>query len=120
MAAVTMTPAKQAYDEVLKMAGATLPHRDRGWMNGWSMWSKPARSGAKAGNFTPEPMKGLAKNNYGKAGNGIITDMSQIGGYPEYKGEPVRTWVPTAFCFHGRKNSVWMRVMRRLPRNLQA
>jgi len=25
-------------------------------------------------------MKGLAKNNIGKAGNGIITDIAQVGG----------------------------------------
>jgi hypothetical protein len=42
------------------------------------------------GQETPiEPMKGLAKNNIGVAGNGIITDISQVGGYPEYKGDPV-------------------------------
>ena len=35
-------------------------------------------------------MKGLAKNNIGMAGNGIITDISQVGGYPEYKGEPFK------------------------------
>ena len=40
--------------------------------------------------ITPPPMKGLAKNNIGTAGNGIITDVSQVGGYPEYKGEPIK------------------------------
>jgi hypothetical protein len=35
-------------------------------------------------------MEGLAKNNIGQAGNGIITDPAQVGGYPEYKGEPVK------------------------------
>ena len=40
--------------------------------------------------FTPPPMKGLAKNNIGMAGNGIITDISQVGGWPEYKGEPIK------------------------------
>jgi hypothetical protein len=40
--------------------------------------------------ITPTPMKGLAKNNIGKAGNGIITEPSQVGGYPEYKGEPIK------------------------------
>jgi hypothetical protein len=40
--------------------------------------------------FTPRPMKGLAKNNIGVAGNGIITDISQVGGWPEYKGEPIK------------------------------
>ena len=38
----------------------------------------------------PAPMRGLAKNNWGVAGNGIITDVSQIGGYPEYKGAPIK------------------------------
>jgi hypothetical protein len=33
-------------------------------------------------------MKDLAKNNIGVAGDGIITDIKQVGGYPEYKGEP--------------------------------
>ena len=35
-------------------------------------------------------MKGLAKNNIGEYGNGIITDPAQVGGYPEYKGEPIK------------------------------
>ena len=39
--------------------------------------------------ITPPPMKGLAKNNLGKAGNGIITDIAQVGGYPDYKGTPI-------------------------------
>jgi hypothetical protein len=33
-------------------------------------------------------IEGLAKNDMGEAGNGIITDISQVGGYPDYKGEP--------------------------------
>jgi hypothetical protein len=40
--------------------------------------------------FLPPQPEGLAKNNYGKAGNGIITDVSQVGGYPEYKGEQIK------------------------------
>jgi len=44
--------------------------------------------------FTPPPMKGLAKNNIGTAGNGIITDISQVGGWPEYKGEPIKDLGP--------------------------
>jgi hypothetical protein len=40
--------------------------------------------------ITPPPMKGLAKNNIGKAGNGIITDPAQVGGYPEYQGAPIK------------------------------
>jgi len=102
MAAVTMTPAKQAYDEVLKMAGATLPHRDPvderviNVVKTGKVWSEGKE-------FTPEPMKGLAKNNYGKAGNGIITDVSQIGGYPEYKGEPVKDLGPDGIPLSWKK-----------------
>jgi hypothetical protein len=70
-------------------AGATLPKRDsvderavRQTKTGitWSMGKE----------FTPEPMKGLPKNDIGTAGNGIITDISQVGGYPEYEGEPLK------------------------------
>ena len=39
-------------------------------------------------------MKGLARNNFGKAGNGIITDPAQVGGYPEYQGEPIKDLCP--------------------------
>jgi len=34
-------------------------------------------------------MKGLAKNNIGEYGNGIITDIAQVGGYPVYEGDPI-------------------------------
>jgi hypothetical protein len=89
MPGVKMETAKAAFDSVLKDAGATLPHRDvvderviRSVRTG-QVWSEGKE-------FTPTPMKGLAKNNWGKAGNGIITDVSQVGGYPEYKGEPIK------------------------------
>ena len=89
MAPVTMTSAKDAYQAVLKNAGATLPHRDpvdvriiREVETG-KVWSEGRE-------FLPPQMKGLAKNNFGMAGNGIITAISQVGGYPEYQGEPVK------------------------------
>ena len=89
MAAVSMTSAKEAYAAVLENAGATLPRRDsvderavRETKTG-KVWSKGRE-------FTPPQMKGLAENNIGTAGNGIITDISQVGGYPEYKGEPFK------------------------------
>jgi len=84
-----MTSAEVAYEEVLQNAGATLPHRDPvderivTEVKTGKVWSEGSE-------FTPTPMKGLAKNNFGKAGNGIITDISQVGGYPEYKGEPIK------------------------------
>jgi hypothetical protein len=89
MAPIPMTSAEVAYGDVLKNAGATLPHRDPvderviDEVKTGKVWSEGKE-------FTPTPMKGLAKNNFGKAGNGIITDISQVGGYPEYKGEPIK------------------------------
>ena len=89
MPPMTITSAKQAFDDVLKNAGCTLPRRDAvdlrviEEVRTGKVWSEGKE-------ITPPPMKGLAKNNIGKAGNGIITDPSQVGGYPEYKGEPVK------------------------------
>jgi hypothetical protein len=88
MAPVATLSARDAFAAVLKNAGATLPHRDPvdkrviDEVKSGKVWSEGKE-------FTPKPMEGLAKNNWGKAGNGIITDPSQVGGYPEYKGEPV-------------------------------
>jgi hypothetical protein len=89
MPAMTITSAKEAFDAVLDGAGATLPRRDPvderviAEVRTGKVWSEGKE-------FTPTPMKGLAKNNFGEAGNGIITDPSQVGGYPEYKGEPIK------------------------------
>jgi hypothetical protein len=89
MPPMTITSAKQAFDDVLNGAGCTLPHRDAvdirviNEVRTGEVWSQGKE-------FTPPPMKGLAKNNIGVAGNGIITEPSQVGGYPEYKGEPIK------------------------------
>ena len=89
MPPMTITSAKQAFDDVLKNAGVNLPRRDAvderviTEVRTGKVWSEGKE-------ITPKPMKGLAKNNIGKAGNGIITDVSQVGGYPDYKGEPVK------------------------------
>jgi len=89
MPPMTMTSAKEAYDAVLENAGATLPKRDAvderviAAVRTGIVWSKGK-------DFRPPPMKGLAKSSIGMAGNGIITDISQVGGYPDYKGEPVK------------------------------
>ena len=89
MPPMTITSAKQAYKDVLNGAGDTLPRRDAVDKR----VIKEVRTGkvwSQGKEFLPPQMKGLAKNNYGMAGNGIITDISQVGGYPEYKGEPVK------------------------------
>jgi hypothetical protein len=89
MAPLKIESAKDAYSDVLEDAGATLPHRDAVDLRiiqdveTGKVWSEGKE-------FMPTPMKGLAKNNWGRAGNGIITDISQIGGYPKYEGEPVK------------------------------
>jgi len=89
MPPMTITPAKQAFSDVLKDAGATLPHRDPVDERVINM-VRTGKVWGEGQEITPTPMKGLAKNDIGKAGNGIITDVSQVGGYPEYKGEPVK------------------------------
>ncbi len=55
-----------AYEFVLENAGATLPKRD-----------------AVDERIVKEVRSGKANSN-----EGIITDISQVGGYLEYKGEP--------------------------------
>tara|TARA_R110002050_G_scaffold53118_2_gene120875 strand:- start:137395 stop:139095 length:1701 start_codon:yes stop_codon:yes gene_type:complete len=80
--------AEDAYDFVVENAGATLPIRD-------AVDTRIART-VKTG--VPEYVKDLdpdsfyqfkhrrlPKDSYKK---GIITDISQVGGYPEYKGTP--------------------------------
>jgi len=70
MAPVTIQTAKETYESVLAGAGATLPKRD-------SVDARAVRQ-TKTG-----------KVDYEK-GEGIITDISQVGGYPEYQGEPFK------------------------------
>jgi hypothetical protein len=68
MAHVTTQSAKEAYELVLAGAGATLPHRD-------PVDERVIRM-VRTGQVT-----------YAQ-GKGIITDIKQVGGYPEYKGTP--------------------------------
>jgi hypothetical protein len=70
MAEVPLQSAAEAYESVLAGAGATLPKRD-----------------AVDRRIIEQVRKGTAP-----AGTkqGIITDVRQVGGYPEYRGEPVK------------------------------
>lgn len=89
MPPMTITSAKQAFEDVLDGAGCTLPRRDAvderviNSVRTGKVWSEGSE-------ITPPHRKGLAKNDIGTAGNGIITDISQVGGWPEYKGEPIK------------------------------
>jgi hypothetical protein len=66
---MTIQSAEEAYAAVLDQAGATLPKRD------------------------PVDTRIIGEVRTGevtyKEGRGIITDISQVGGYPEYKGMPL-------------------------------
>jgi hypothetical protein len=61
-------PAREAYEHVLANAGATKPRRDA--------VDERIVNMVRTGTVTY------------KKGKGIITDVSQVGGYPEYSGEP--------------------------------
>lgn len=80
--------ADEAYEYVLKNVGATLPIRDK-------VDERIVRT-VKTG--VPEYAKGLDKKEFYQFEHrrlpmdsykqGIITDISQVGGYPDYKGKP--------------------------------
>ena len=74
MAPITMHSAKEAFDVVLSNAGATLPRRD-------SVDTRVLAE-VRSGQVTY------------KEGQGIITDISQIGGFPNYTGTPVANLGP--------------------------
>jgi len=89
MAHMTIQSAAEAYESVLAGAGANLPKRD----SVDERAVRQTRTGVTwgMGPMTKMPrMKGLAKNNIGEYGNGIITDIAQVGGYPDYKGDPIQ------------------------------
>ena len=85
--------AKEAYETVLANAGATLPKRDavderviNMVRSGKVSTKKPADIVDQLDDvgFTQERVADLVE----LIDKGIITDPSQVGGYPQYKGEP--------------------------------
>ena len=89
MAPMTIQTATEAFESVLAGAGDTLPKRDS--VDDRAV--RQTRTGVTWGmgqQIMMPRMKGLAKNNIGSYGNGIITDISQVGGYPDYKGDPLK------------------------------
>jgi len=70
IARVTTQGAREAFDTVLANAGATLPKRD-------AVDERVVRM-VRSGQVTYT------------AGKGIITEVGQVGGYPEYKGTPYK------------------------------
>ena len=87
MPPITIMDTKQAYKFVLENAGADFPKRDaidirvvKTVMTGKAIYVKNAPE------FIPKYVKRrLPVDSYKK---GIITDIRQVGGLPEYKGQP--------------------------------
>ncbi|HLR25024.1 MAG TPA: hypothetical protein VK112_04085 [Fodinibius sp.] len=87
MAPVDVMPARKAYKYVLDNVGATLPHRDevdqriiRQVRTGKIEYEE----GLNPDEFYQFEHRRLGPESYKK---GIITDIRQVGGYPEYEGE---------------------------------
>ncbi|MGG9960839.1 pectate lyase family protein [Ferruginibacter sp. SUN106] len=89
MAAISMMTAKESYGYVLDNAGAILPERDA--------VDKRIVEDVRTGKITYDKnavpytakfvKRRLPADSYK---DGIISDISQVGGYPEYKGTPYK------------------------------
>ncbi|WP_242696407.1 pectate lyase family protein [Longitalea luteola] len=89
MAPLTIMSAEKAFDYVLQHAGATLPKRD-------AVDQRITRQ-VRTGKVNPLPNVKLPETQFehrrlpiDSYKMGIITDISQVGGYPEYKGTPYK------------------------------
>ena len=94
-APVTIQTAEKAYDYVLANAGATLPKRDPVD----ERVIQTVRTGKTTAKAEPDVAATLANPAYNERvigeiaahiSKGIITNPSQVGGYPEYKGQPYK------------------------------
>jgi hypothetical protein len=94
MAPLRITTAEEAYEEVLAGAGATLPRRDavderivntvRTGDVGPPVAEPDLFDKLNKVKYTEERVRELVK----LVPLGFITDPAQVGGYPEYRGEP--------------------------------
>jgi hypothetical protein len=92
-ASLPVQPAREAYDTVLANAGATLPKRDAVDVRVIEMVRSGKVSTKKAATIAEDLSKvGFTRERVGElidlVDKGIITDISQVGGHPEYKGDP--------------------------------
>jgi hypothetical protein len=94
-ALLTILPADKAYDYVLANAGATQPSRDAVDTRVIEM-VRTGKVSATPGPDVREPFShvGYSQDVIEKIveliPKGIITDPSQVGGYPQYRGEPFK------------------------------
>lgn len=90
MAPVSLVSASDAYDLVLKNSGATLPKRDavdERVINQVRTGEMGYVEGLNPDDFYQFKYRRLPADSWKV---GIITDISQVGGYPEYKGTPYK------------------------------
>lgn len=93
-ASLTIQPARVAYQVVLANAGATLPKRDavdervvemvRTGKVAKTKITRSSEEKAAAVGYEPRYVAELGKG----VKEGFITDPSEVGGYPEYRGTP--------------------------------
>ncbi len=89
MPALTLLPATEAFDYVLDNAGATLPKRDAVDQR----ITEQVRTGKInpiEGVKLPETQFKHRRMSIDSYKQGIITDVAQVGGYPDYKGAPYK------------------------------
>lgn len=90
IAHVTIMPAKEAYNFVLENVGATLPMRDPvdkrivDEVRTGKLQNRVKGKGEVGSDYIDRRM---SEDSYKR---GIITDVSQVGGYPEYIGKPYK------------------------------
>lgn len=88
MPSLTVMPAKDAYKFVLKNAGATIPSRDivdQRIIEEVETGKAYYKEGLDPNSFYQFEHRRLPNDSYKK---GVITEIVQMGGYPEYKGTP--------------------------------
>ncbi|MFC4873828.1 pectate lyase family protein [Negadavirga shengliensis] len=90
MPELTIFPAEAAYEHVLENAGATLPKRDP--VDERIIRTVRTGKAEYVADLDPESFyqfehRRLPRDAYKQ---GIITDVSQVGGYPEYRGTPYK------------------------------
>jgi hypothetical protein len=94
-APLDIQPADKAYQTVLANAGATLPERDA-IDERITRTVRTGQATAKASPTITNDLGGFGFNQQVIGGivekipKGIITHPSQVGGYPEYKGQPYK------------------------------
>jgi hypothetical protein len=89
MPALTILPTKDAFNYVLANAGATLPRRDAVDQR----ITEQVRTGKISpveGVTVPQTQFKHRRLPIDSYKIGIITDVTQVGGYPEYKGTPYK------------------------------